>query len=199
MALKSKNRKKGDPYLTKTVKTERFDLVISNWRETGKITRPWSEDPDVLHSLMYTRMQFSRLRWALSFRIPNGRNLFYHAIVARDENKVIGLHQIKLNRSGTAILSIGLTDKAWWGKGAFEEARAGLMDHFSQSPKVMRFYGRALSRNFSSVYNYKKLGFRLIGHETKVWLSPTTGEHMDCMQFEYLAEDWRAHRQLEKL
>ena len=79
----------------------------------------------------------------------------------------------------------------------FEEVRAGLMDHFSQSSRVVRFSGHVLARNFSSVYNYKKLGFRFVGYDQKAWRSPLTEELHDTMHFEYLAEDWRADHKLE--
>lgn len=184
-------------YLTQTVHTDRFDLVNSNWRETLKMTLPWASDPETLHTLMYDRASYTRFQWAIRLRRPNGHSLFFHAIVSKDDNETIGAHYIRLDRSGTASMAIALTAKSWWGKDVFEEVRVGLMDHFSRSQRVVRFSGRVLSRNFSSVYNYKKLGFRLIGYDQKAWLSPVTGELVDTMYFEYLAEDWRAHRQLE--
>ncbi|MEW9920920.1 GNAT family N-acetyltransferase [Marimonas sp. MJW-29] len=196
MALGFLSRPK-DCYLVETVRTERFKLVNCSWLQAVRTTLPWANDPDTLHALMYESTSYSRLHWAAQLDVPDGRNLFFHAIVTKDGNETIGAHRIRLNRSGTANMGIALTDKTWWGKGVFEEVRGGLMDHFSQSPRVVRFAGRVLARNVSSVYNYKKLGFRFIGHDCKSWRSPLTGELMDTMYFECLAEDWRASRGLE--
>ncbi len=187
------------PYLVKTVRTERFDLTNCNADEALDLTFPWASNPEALHNLMYDKASYSRAEWAKKNGQPNGRNLFFHAIVERDTQKTIGAHRVYLDGSGTATMAIVLNEKSWWGKGVFEEVRAAVMDHFSQSPHVVRFFGRVVTRNVSSIYNYKKLGFRLIGYDQKSWKSPVTGEHVDTMFFEYLAEDWRKKRQLEVL
>ena len=187
-----------DPYLTQPIRTERFDLVNCNRAQALKVTLPWASDPEILHNMMYEQPSYTKVQGASKLGKPDGRTLFFHAIVARDIKGTIGTHRLRIDRSGTATMAIVLTAKSWWGKGVFEEVRTGLMDHFSQSPEVVRFAGRVLSRNVSSVYNYKKLGFRLIGYDRQSWLSPVTEELVDTMYFECLAEDWRAARQLNQ-
>lgn len=194
-----KKKEAPDPYLTKAVRTERFDLVNCSKAEALKVTLPWANDPVVLRNLMYDQASYTRVEWARKLSNPDGRTMFFHAIVARDIKGTIGTHRLRLNRSGTANMAIVLTAKSWWGKGVFEEVRSGIMDHFSRSPDVVRFEGRVLSRNVSSVFNYKKLGFRLIGYDQKSWRAPDTDELLDTMFFEFLAEDWRAKRQLDLL
>ncbi len=61
----------------------------------------------------------------------------------------------------------------------------------SQSPLVERFYGRVITENSSSIYNYKKLGFRMIGHDLRSWRAPSNDELLDTIHFEFLATDWR--------
>ena len=199
MVLRFGKKVEPDPHLIRPVKTERFDLVNCNRAEALKVTLPWASNPEILHNLMYDQAQYSRLKWATKLGKPDGRHLFYHAIVAREIKGTIGAHQIRLDRSGTASMSIALTAKTWWGKGVFEEVREALMDHFSQSPLVERFFGRVISGNTSSIYNYKKLGFRMIGYDLRAWRDPSTDELLDSMHFEFLAEDWRQKRQLEVL
>ena len=87
-------------------------------------------------------------------------------------------------------MAIVIHARDWWGKDVFEEVRTAILDHFSGSDKVERFFGRVLSRNFSSIYNYNKLGFRLIGYDRSAWLSPLTSEHCDTMHYEMLKRDW---------
>ncbi len=197
MAIGFGKKQKPDPYLTKAVRTERFDLVNCTHAEALKVTIPWASNPDILHNLMYDQSAYTKVQWAKKLGRPDGRTLFFHAIVAREIKGTIGTHRLRIDRSGTARMAIVLTANSWWGKGVFEEVRTALLDHFSQSPHVVRFSGRVLVSNASSIYNYKKLGFRLIGYDRKVWLSPTTNEHEDTMHFELLAEDWRERRQLK--
>ncbi len=197
MALSFRKREEVDPYLVKNVRTERFDLVNCNRAEAIKVTLPWASDREILHNLMFDQASYSKVQWVKRLKKPDGRTTFYHAIVAREIKGTIGAHKIRIDRSGTARMEIALTAKSWWGKGVFEEVRTALMDHFCQSPHVIRFAGRVLSSNASSLYNYKKIGFRLVGWEKKSVYSPVTEEHCDSMLFEYLAEDWRSKRQLE--
>ena len=185
-----------DAYLTRAVITERFNLVNCSQIDALKVTMPWRDNPDILHNLMYAKTAYSSFAWARHIGRMDGRTRFVHAIVAREIRGTIGAHRIVIDDSGTASMSIVVHTKAWRGQGVFAEARAGLLDHFSQSPRVTRFFGRVLARNVSSIYNYTKLGFRVIGHDTKSWKSPLTGEHHDTVHFEYLAEDWRKKRGL---
>ncbi len=197
MAIGFKKKVEKDPFLIKPVRTDRFDLVNCTHAEALKVTLPWARDPEILHNLMYDQSSYSRVQWAKKLGRPDGRHLFFHAIVAREIKGTIGTHRIRLDRSGNASLSIVLTAKSWWGKGVFEEVRMGLMDHFSRSPHVNRFFGRVISTNTSSIYNYKKLGFRMIGYDRQSWSSPSSAEMVDTFHFEYLAEDWRKKRGLE--
>lgn len=189
-------RKKAAPdtYLTQPIGTERFNLVNCNRREAIKITLPWRQDHDVMHNLMMRETEYSLTQWTKFVGNPDGNTLFYHAIVSKELRGTIGTHRIKLNASGTASMAIVIHARDWWGKDVFDEVRTGVLDHFSCSDRVTRFYGRVLSRNFSSIYNYTKLGFRLIGYDRSAWLSPFTQEYCDTMHYEMLKEDWIERR-----
>lgn len=199
MVLRMFPRRPPDSYLFQTLRTERFELANCTWRETVRLTYPWARDPDILSAFAYDRSSYSRLAWAIRFPIPNGHSFFVHAVRPKGTAEVVGVHILRISPSGTVTLMMGLTDQAWSGKGVFEEVRRLLMDHFSRSDRVVRFSGRVLARNASSVYIYKKLGFRFVGYEKKAWRAPQTKELMDMMIFEYLAEDWRAARGLDPL
>lgn len=199
MVLSVFNRRRADPYLFQTILSDRFELENCTWRQACNLTYCWARDPETLQTFGYDHSAYSRLGWAIRMPIPNGRTFFVHAVKPKGESKVIGVHILRITPFGTTTLMMGLTDQDWAGKGVFEEARTSLMDHFSRSPKVVRFSGKTHARNASSVYVYKKLGFRFVGYEKKAWRSPMTGELVDMVRFEYLAEDWRAHRGLEPL
>ncbi len=197
MVLSFAKKTEPDAFLSKHVETERFYLVPCNQSEAIKVTAPWRTNPDTLQSLMFGEAAYSQSEWVKKIGKPDGSKLFYHAIVAKEIKGTIGAHRITLDRSGTVKLAIVVHAEDWWGKGVFEEVRAGLMDHFSQSPRVERFFGRVLERNFSSIYNYKKLGFRLIGHDRKSWRCPATNELFDTLHFEFLKDDWIEKRRNE--
>ena len=113
MVLNVFRRKAPDAYLFQTVSTDRFILVNCNWVQSFKLTLPLASDPEALHALMYDRKFYSRFAWAIRLSIPNGRNLFVHAIVHKDSDATIGVHVIRLSGSGTVSLMIALTDKSW--------------------------------------------------------------------------------------
>jgi RimJ/RimL family protein N-acetyltransferase len=195
MALKFPGKRSpADPYLIKPIKTARFNLVNCNFNEAVKVTLPWRQDKEVLHNLMMRKDGYTRLEWIKAMGRPDGNTLFYHAIVSKEARGTIGTHRVKLNRHGTASMAIVIHARSWWGKDVFEEVRTGILDHFSASEKVERFYGRVLSRNFSSIYNYTKLGFRLIGYDKSAWRSPVTKEFCDTMHYEMLVDDWIARQ-----
>jgi RimJ/RimL family protein N-acetyltransferase len=185
-----------DPYLSQPIRTERFVLANCNRRDAIKVTAPWRTDPEVLENLMYSQTSYTAVEWVRSVGRPDGNERFIHAIMPKEGGGTIGAHRLSINRSGTASLAIVIHARSWWGKGVFEEVRRGIMDHFAASERVIRFEGHVLARNVSSIYNYQKLGFRVVGYETKSWLSPFSETHMDTVQFEMMADDWIAQSQV---
>ncbi len=63
----------------------------------------------------------------------------------------------------TAYLTIVIQDRAWWGKGAVLEIRQKVFDHVIEHCDVEKSSGFVNSRNFPSIFNYKKLGFKHVG------------------------------------
>jgi len=184
-----------DPYLSQPIRTERFVVANCNLKDAIKVTAPWRTDPEVLENLMYSQTSYTAFEWVRSVGRPNGNTRFIHAIMPKEGGGTIGAHRLIINRSGTVSLAIVIHARSWWGRGVFEEVRRGIMDHFAPSERVIRFEGHVLARNVSSIYNYQKLGFRLVGYEKKTWLSPHSGTHMDTVQFEMMADDWIAQSQ----
>ncbi len=183
-----------DAYLCEPIITTRFNIVNCTRAEAIKVTSPWRKDPEILHNFMMQQAEYSAVAWAGAVGKPDGYSRFFHAIVSKELKGTIGVHRTTIDESGTASLAIVIHARSWWGKGVFEEVRTGILDHFSGSDRVVRFAGRVLSRNISSIYNYNKMGFRMTGHDRMAWLSPVTGEHCDTVHYEMLAQDWRDRR-----
>ncbi len=190
-------REPPDPYLCQPIRTDRFVLANCNRRDAIKVTAPWRADPEILENLMYGQRSYSAFAWVRSVGRPDGQTRFFHAIMPKEGGGTIGAHRLSINRSGTVSLAIVIHARSWWGKGVFEEVRRGIMDHFAVSERVTRFEGHVLARNVSSIYNYQKLGFRLVGYENKSWLSPFSETLLDTVQFEMMADDWIAQRHIK--
>ena len=182
-------KKNVDAFLNKSLETERFNLVICDKKRAFRQSLFWKDDPNILLNMMIPVRSYSQVRWYKEFAMPDLNKLFYHAIVDKKSKKIIGLHKCSLDRNGTVWVSIVVHDKSWWGKDVYFETRSKILEHFSKSDRVVRFYGRCLDRNFSSLYNYKKLGFRLIGFDTKAVLDLSTGDHNGTCHFELLADE----------
>lgn len=182
-------RKKAvDSYLNKSLETERFGLKICDKKLAFRLSLFWKDNPDVLLNMMIPVKKYSQIHWYKIFSLPDPNKRFYHAIIDKQTKRAIGLHKSSLNQNGTVSISIVIQDKDWWGKDVYFETRSKIIEHFSKSDRVVRFYGRCLDRNFPSIYNYKKLGFHVIGFDNKAILDLGSGEHYGTCHFELLAE-----------
>lgn len=178
-----------DPYLNRSLETERFNLLICDKKLAFRLSLFWKDDPDILLNMMYPVKKYSQVRWYKAFPMPDPNKIFYHAIIDKESKKAIGLHKCNIDRNGTVSISIVIHDKDWWGKDVYFETRSKIIDHFSKSERVVRFSGRCLSRNFPSIFNYKKLGFRFIGNDNRTILDNRTNEHIGTCHFELLANE----------
>lgn len=183
--------------LLRPIRTDRFDLVNCNWAEAFKVTDNWRRNVDIMKNMMVTRKSFSTWQWVKYSRVDYKKR-FIHAIVDREAKTTVGAHRLQIDRNGSAYLAIVIHAERWHGKGAFEEARAGILDRFSGYDEIVRFSGTVLARNLPSIYNYQKLGFRLIGTAHKSYLNPFSGANDDVIMFEMLTEHWRARRSLDE-
>ena len=179
-------KKTVDTFLNSSLETERFRLIICDKKRAFQLSLFWKDDPEILLNMMIPVKKYTQVRWYKDFTMPDHYKVFYHAIVDKQTNKAIGLHKSSFDRNGTVGISIVVHDKNWWGKDVYFETRAKIIEHFSKSERVIRFYGRCLDRNFSSIYNYKKLGFRIIGYDHKAVLDSRSGQHNGTCHFELL-------------
>jgi len=179
--------------ITAPIHTERFDLVNCSWKEAYRITENWRRNPEIAPNIMLNSMDMSTFEWAKYARV-DGKKSFIHAIVDREAHLTIGAHRLIIDASGTAHLILVVSAPSWHGKGVFEEVRSAILDRFSDYPLIQRFSAAVLARNFPSIYNYQKLGFRNIGYAKRLYLNPVTSKHDDVCLFEMLPEDWRSLR-----
>ncbi|MEO0342486.1 MAG: GNAT family protein [Pseudomonadota bacterium] len=176
---------------TKAIRTKRFDVVNCNWIESYRVTEIWRNDDDVIQNLMLDK-KYTNLQWMKRSRVNDKR--YTHAIVDREKKKTIGSHKMSISDDGSAGLIIVVHSPRFHGKGVFEEVRAAIIDKFCHHPKIVRFGARVRARNFQSIFNYQKLGFRFVGYQRKCLVNSLTKEHEDIVLFEMLSEDWISAR-----
>lgn len=182
-------KKKVDTYLNQPLETDRFRLGICGKKRAFELSLCWKDDPDILMNMMIPVQNYSQVGWYNAFAMPDPNTLFYHAIIDKDSGTIIGMHKCSLNHNGTVSVAIVVHEKGWWGKDVYFETRSKILHHFAKSDRVVRFEGRCLDRNFPSIFNYKKLGFRLIGYDRKSILDQRSGAYSGTCRFEMLADE----------
>lgn len=184
--------KRWDPALDRRIETERFVLeplrVLAAWQLTSR----WRRDPDLLAGLFQDSTPKGRLAWLFGGAIPldSGRHAF--AIVPRGSTTPIGGHITKLLGYRSAINTVALHDRDWWGRGVVVEVRAALINHFFANSPVERFFGIVEARNAASIFNYRRLGFDHVGTWHRSRQDEATGEVFDLVNFEIFRDKWVA-------
>ncbi|OEO30593.1 hypothetical protein VW23_020495 [Devosia insulae DS-56] len=159
--------------------------------QTFLLTRRWRRDPVLLEGLFLSPRPHSLLGWWFRGPHPNGRTRFAHGIVARASGAVIGVHIVVRQRDGSAHCHVAVHERAWWGKGVVVEARTRLFEHFF-AHGITRFGATIDARNAPSIFNYRQLGFRVIGNATTYDHDPLTGRGRPAVELELRREDWLA-------
>ena len=171
------------------LETDRFHLRRAGRVQAFLLTRRWRRDPELLEGLFLSPQPHSLIGWWFRGPNPNGRSRFAHAIVAKSSGAVIGLHIVVRQPDGSAYCHVALHDRAWWGKGAVVETRARLLHHFFANG-VTRFGATIDAGNAPSIFNYRRLGFRVRGNATTYHRDPLTGRGRPAVELELRREDW---------
>jgi RimJ/RimL family protein N-acetyltransferase len=172
------------------LETERFILKPMGMIETLRVTNNWRHDRDILNGLMQTSKPRSLGHWLLRGPLPRTRHRFAFAIVPKGEQAAIGAHMVRLQGYRSAFGTVAVHDRNWWGKNVVVEVRARLMNHFFAHCGVERFYGVVDSRNVSSIFSYRRLGFDHVGTWHRQKQNPVTGDVIDFVNFEMFRDQW---------
>lgn len=179
--------------LARDVETERLWLRSIGPLRAVLLVAPWRHDPQMMGGLMLHAAKLSLWKWLRAYKRPNNVNRFSYAIVPKTQKRAVGLISVRLRPDGSAESHIGISDEAWRGHQISIEARAALMSLFFRNG-VTRFQAGIDSRNFASVFVYKRLGFRFI--EAVDWerRDRSTGRDLLKMRFELTRQDWEDGR-----
>ncbi len=179
--------------LNETLVTERLLLKPAGKFRSIHLQQKMMEDLEILREMTHGSQRTGWLNMVLKRKLPNGRSRFMHEIMVADSGDSIGYHEIRLFPYKSANLSVVILDRSWWGKTVPLEARKVIMAHFARHAGIERFYSVVRSRNFASIFNYKKLGFKHSGTMHRCAFDTVIKEPIDYLEFEMLKEDFPAY------
>lgn len=182
----------GKPVL---LQTERFELRSLKPIDASDRWVGWARDPEVMGPLNSPVTQLSRDGLANYIASADNVNRYIIGIFDKASRIQVGFFMIDVeNAHRLATFNVVIGEKAWWGKGVTNEARAALLDHFFDERGIEKAYGQPLARNFPALLNYKTQGWRHEGTQRGQRRSVVDGSRLDQYQFGLLREDWRAAR-----
>ena len=158
----------------------------------------WLADPEVALGLNLSGRRMTRaqgVRWALNF--DNDARMLLLVFDA-EAGAPIGFYQATFdNGNRVAETSVVLGDKAYWGKGVVKETRSAILDFLFDVRDAHKVIGRPHGRNFSSIFNYKAMGF-VCEAVLKEQMRAIEGDgRLDQLIFGMLKRDWLARRATE--
>jgi RimJ/RimL family protein N-acetyltransferase len=178
------------PKLMETITTERFSLKPVGRFRSVLLHMRMNDDPEILAQITHRAKGLSFLQWCRRADATNGRSRFTHEIITRDEGKTIGFHTLRLRPYKSAAIAVFILDRDWWGKNVPLEARQAILAHFVCHAGVERIAGLVEARNFASIANYRKLGFKHVGTQHRMAYDEMRQAPVDYLEFELLKEDF---------
>jgi len=178
------------------LETERF-IISSMLREdvTEEFT-DWLSDPDVMMGLNMHRKRLTRPQ-AVRFVIScDNHSRFCLAVKDKANGQLIGLFIVNcdLNQQ-IAETSVVIGNKDYWGKDVVKEARFVLLDFLFDQMNMFKVIGRPHGRNFSSIYNYKALGFTCEAVLRQQMKAINSEQRLDQLIFGILKDEWLQKRE----
>lgn len=174
------------------LETERFRLRRLGRVEAFRLTATWRRDPELMEGLTLSPRPRSLLYWWFRGPRSDRRTRFAHAIVPKAGGEPIGVHFVVCRPGKAAYFHIGLADRAWWGRNVVTEVRARLIGHFF-AHGVERFAATIDAGNAASIFNYRRLGFRVTGPSTV----GSRKLRRPAVKLELRREDWHAAQDRE--
>lgn len=175
--------------------TERFVLRPIEPIGFARRTLHWTKDRQAFADLEWPTDGWTTWRWWRHLRKTVRRNHMCHGIWPKDATEPVGLHLVVYHPlSGSIAFRVLIADLAWRGKAAVTEVRAAVLDDCFERLGVHRATGWVNARNFASLYNYQRLGFRREAtfRESTVLLD---GSYVDQFGFGMLRSEWLDRRE----
>ncbi|MBA3448532.1 MAG: GNAT family N-acetyltransferase [Pseudaminobacter sp.] len=170
--------------------TERFVMRPVRPFTFARRTFLWTKERQAMADLTWRVDGWSIYRWWRHLRRLTRKNRMCHGIWPKECAEPIGLHVVSYDpKTGNASIGVFVADRAWWGKGVVLEVRPAILDDCFKRLGMHRATGWVNARNFASIYNYQRLGFRREAalRESVVLLD---GARADQFGFGTLRSEW---------
>ncbi len=178
------------------LETERFVVRSMTREDMTDAVIGWMADPAVMVGLNMPARNLTRpqaVRWVLSH---DNASKFFLAICTSDTEQVIGFFIVTINTNqNVAETSVVLGNQEFWGKDVVLETRSALLDFLFDTIGVYKVIGRPHGRNFSSIYNYKALGFTCEAILREHMRAIEGDQRLDQLIFGMLKSEWLARRE----
>jgi RimJ/RimL family protein N-acetyltransferase len=181
------------------LKTARFALRSLKPSDGSERWANWLRDPEVMGPLNAPVRAWTSQELRAHIASADNEQRYLIGVFDNATQIQIGFFMVDVDPfHRRANFNVVIGEKAWWGKGVVNEARAALLDEFFDNRGIEKATGAPLSRNFPAVFNYKAQGWRhegtLRGHCT----SASGGARLDQYQFGLTKEEWAAARGRQK-
>ena len=178
------------------LKTERFVIRTMTREDVTDHFISWLADPEVMLGLNLPRRRLSRpqaVRYVLGH---DNRTKFCLAICLNPDGPQIGFFIVNCDlRHKFAETSVVIGDRDFWGKNVVIETRSALLDFLFDQMNMHKVLGRPHGRNFSSIFNYKAMGFKCEAILREQMCSIQDENRLDQLVFGMLRDEWSARRQ----
>ncbi|MFT6899661.1 MAG: RimJ/RimL family protein N-acetyltransferase [Paraglaciecola sp.] len=178
------------------LETTRFTLGSMLREDVSDEFINWMADPDVMVGLNMNRRRLSRIqavRFVLGF---DNHRRFCVGVKDKVTKGLIGFFILDCDLiQQTAETSVVIGAKEYWGKNVVMETRSCLLDFLFIQMDMVKVFGRPHGRNFSSIYNYKALGF-VCEAVLRQHMKAIKGEQrLDQLVFGILKPEWQKKQQ----
>ena len=175
--------------------TERFQLRSMTREDVTETFTDWLADPEVMVGLNMPRKRLTRpqaVRWVLN---NDNRTHFIILVIDRENQHPVGFFTITINGAHLyAETAVVIGDHDYWGKNVVIETRTALLDFLFEDIGLFKVIGRPHGRNFSSIYNYKAMGFTCEAIMRKQMRSIEGDGRLDQLTFGILQSEWRERK-----
>ncbi len=180
--------------------TEHFILrSLESW-DIDQRYADWWNDPQVMEGIARpdrnTTVEEQRRRLA---KVYDNRKNFQWGIFERKEGRLVGFVDILCTPyHRTARMNTVIGERELWGQNVLMELSEAGMIFIFETLGMAKITGRALARNFATVYINKAMGLSVEAVLRGEWRYQD-GKRVDVLAFGLLREDWRARRQQDRI
>lgn len=178
--------------------TERFALRPIEPIGFARRTLHWTNDRQAFSDLTWRTDGWTMWRWWRHLRKFARKDRMGHGIWPKGASEPIGLHVVTYQpSSGSINFGVLIADLNWRGKGVVVEVREAVLGDCFERLGVHRATGWVNARNFASLYNYQRLGFKREAN-LRESLPLLDGSLVDQLGFGLLRSEWLdRHRMLQ--